>query len=240
MAFSSKVTSVTCTSIALLVSACATSSQTDPAKLTLDEDNEKSAVVVKLSGKNVNYFGVNSLSIIQYSEEAARNKPDRPPVKDSSRFIDLEYKLNTGGFTVAEVPPGTYFLARGNMPKKWAGCFNKNTVKFEVVPNKITYMGDINLDEFYTEMTAAMNAYEGDKLGKIDYDILLIDERFSGPKNFKNNLTFVPKFENSNPQNHQDVSDFLTKNGASVKVPVTDAKFEPISFPLGKDGCAQQ
>jgi len=126
------------------------------------------------------------------------------------------------------------------MPKKWAGCFNKNTVKFEVVPNKITYMGDINLDEFYTEMTAAMEAYEGDKLGKIDYDILLIDERFSGPKNFKNNLTFVPKFENSNPQNHQDVSDFLTKNGASVKVPVTDAKFEPISFPLGKDGCAQQ
>lgn len=224
--------------IPLVMTACATP-QTNPAELSLSEASGKSVVVVKLMGKHVNYFGVNSLSLVKYSETLADRNPDRPPVLGHYKFIDLKYKLNTGGYSVTEIPPGTYFLAYGSIPKKWAGCFNKDTVRFDVVPNTVTYLGEINLDAFYVEVESAMNAYTGDKLGLLNYNRMTGGASLPGPSNFKTDLAYSPKFENSNAGTHKDVSEFLIKSGAKVDVPVTGAKFERMSFSKGADDCAK-
>lgn len=226
-----------CLSMSVFFTGCAvTPPQSNPAKLTLNADNKKSAVVVKLEGKNVNYFGVNSLSIIKYHE----NKADHlPPVHLTSRFIDLKYMVNTGGYAVAEIPPGTYFLAYASMPKLWAGCFNRSTVKFEVKPDKVTYLGQINLDEFHDELTNHIKTYKGDKVPQVSLENVLTSVYKYQPKNYKSDLIYTPKFENTDPQSYKAVSEFLTKKGAKVDVPVEATEFEPMSFPVGKDGCAK-
>ena len=223
---------------ALLSSACATP-DTRPADITLTGTEGTSVIAIKYVGKHVNYFGVNSLSIIEFSEDASENNPVRPPADRRSKFIDLEYKLNSDGYSLAELPPGQYFLTHGNLPKKWAGCFNKDTVKFDVLPNKVTYLGEIDLDAFYTEVNQTMEAYAGDELKFLNYNAVTSGNSRRGPANFKMDLNYSPRFEKMDPSELKDVSDYLAKSGSKIDAPVVAANFERISFVKDNDKCVE-
>ena len=223
----------------LFMTGCA-SPQTDPSKLDLTQSTENAVVAVKLVGKHVNYFGVQSISIIKYSENRAKTRPNRPPVATWIP-VHLNYKSNSDGYSVAEIPAGTYFLAYGTIPKKWGGCFNKDTVRFEVASNKVVYLGEINLDAFIVEVETASITYKGNKLGAINYFNSQYDNTKNRiPSHFKNDLNYSPSFKNTDPQSLKNVSNFLIKSGAKIGESVEAAKFERMSFPKRKSSCAHR
>ena len=224
---------------AVFLSACATAPVTDLAELNLSDNTGQSAIVARFMGKNINYFGVNSLSFVKYDAEKAANRPNSPPVRGNERFIDLKYKVNSDGYVISEISPGTYYMTHGSLPKRWGGCFNKNTVRFEVKPNAITYLGEINLDEFYGEVQHAMNTYKGNKAPTVNLDPLLVTPYLNVPKNYKHDMTYIPKFVNEGAKSQADIRTYLEKSSSKTEVPIVIAEMKTMSFPIGKDGCSQ-
>lgn len=132
--------------VTALVSACATSSQPEPEDFVID--NGKSGLLIKAIAFNSGNVGLGvaqqHLIVMNYDPQKA-DPITGPKAKLTLAEKKIKVASSRDGYLYQNLKPGHYMIRGLVQQDFWQTCFYDDTIKFEIKPNTIAYLGKWDL-----------------------------------------------------------------------------------------------
>lgn len=137
--------------ILLLAMSNAAFATKQPSKISITPTSQKAAIIIKAKDMPISGAYKTSFRIVLRDFNAADNTLRGGPL-GKSVMLEAQARLFTDGYLVADLDPGTYVFQSFSRQDSWILCFNKDSLRFDISPGQVLYLGELNSEKHVREL----------------------------------------------------------------------------------------
>jgi hypothetical protein len=208
---------------ACVLAGCATSAKPKPSDFVISQG--KSGLMVRAENFDRNQTNSNIasqwLTLMEYDPDNV-DEDNRPSAKTSLSEIRLKVASAQDGYLFKGLKPGHYIIRGFVQQDFWQSCFHDSSIKFEVKPNTIAYLGTWNVAKNAQQLQREVRS-AGQTRSNMSHRVFY----------FENILP--PQISAPIAGELDRVKSFVSNFGLDNNTPVIKSNFEPIKFNTSKN-----
>lgn len=214
--------------VATLFSSCATSPQPEPENFVID--NGKSGLLIEIFISDADSFGVGVFQqhlILMKYDPTTTDEATGPKAKLTLSEKKMKVASYRDNYLFQNLEPGHYMLRGLVQQDFWQTCFQDKTIKFEVKPNTIAYLGRWDVSKNASQLQKkAINAGHKSTSGSARYFYFddIIAPQITPPTEYA-----MTRAKSS-----------IAKFSPDSKTPIVKTEFTPAKFRTGKNLLGQR